>query len=221
MGGQLAYIGRSILNGLNFIHGCHQLHRDIKPDNVLVNSKGQIKISDFGITRDMNPQDSKDLAETFTGTVMYMSPERLAGKYYSYPSDIWSFGLSIATPALGKFPFDSKKGFWGIIGVLNNNPVPKLPDDEYSAEACDFVAQRYKKARKHRRRASSAPAASIQHQHLNSDLGEDGPTDRCFANLAKQVGVSARKIKKMFKLRMNISKNTSNHKVRLPKIHMS
>ena len=89
----------------------------------------------------MNPQDSKDLAETFTGTVMYMSPERLAGKYYSYPSDIWSFGLSIATLALGKFPFDSKKGFWGIIGVLNNNPVPKLPEDEYSAEACDFVAQ--------------------------------------------------------------------------------
>lgn len=89
----------------------------------------------------MNPQDSKDLAETFTGTVMYMSPERLAGKYYSYPSDIWSFGLSIATLALGKFPFDSKKGFWGIIGVLNNNPVPKLPEDEYSSDACDFVAQ--------------------------------------------------------------------------------
>ena len=89
----------------------------------------------------MNPMDSKDLAETFTGTVMYMSPERLAGKYYSYSSDIWSFGLSIVTLALGKFPFDSKKGFWGIIGVLNNNPVPKLPEDEFSAEACDFVAQ--------------------------------------------------------------------------------
>jgi len=275
--GQLAYIGRSILNGLNFIHSCHQLHRDIKPDNVLVNSKGQIKISDFGITRDMNPQDSKDLAETFTGTVMYMSPERLAGKYYSYPSDIWSFGLSIATLALGKFPFDSKKGFWGIIGVLNNNPVPKLPDDEYSAEACDFVAQclrkdsskrmstanllrhsflrqacgpdtflklfapiteseklanvrkivgqlaqHYKKARKHRRRASSAPAASIQHQHLGRpDSCEDGPTDRCFANLAKQVGVSARKLKQYFEHRMNISKSTSKRKVRLPKIHMS
>ena len=124
------------------------------------------------------------------------------------------------------------------------------------------LAQHYKKARKHRRRASSAPAASIQHQHLgrpglfasdywllrwrvhcaesfghalkqvlytclnfesslSSDSCEDGPTDRCFANLAKQVGVSARKLKQYFEHRMNISKSTSKRKVRLPKIHMS
>ena len=135
------HVMRQLVDVLRFMHSHGVIHRDIKPDNVLVNSKGQIKISDFGITRDMNPVDSKDLAETFTGTVMYMSPERLAGKYYSYSSDIWSFGLCMATLAQGKFPFDSKKGFWGIIGVLNNNPVPKLPEGEFSADACDFVAQ--------------------------------------------------------------------------------
>lgn len=271
---QLAYIGASILKGLNFIHTCHQVHRDIKPDNVLINSRGEIKISDFGIARDMNPMDSKDMAETFTGTVMYMSPERLAGKYYSYSSDIWSFGLSMTTLALGKFPFDSKKGFWGIIGVLNDNPVPKLSDDMFSAEACDFVsqclrkessqrmsakellghsflrqscgpakfvklfppiseaeklknlrkivgqlAQHYKRKKRRKRRAVSAPVKSMSRRP--PDSGEEAPTDRCFANLAKQIGVSSRKVKQYFQQRMNSSNKTKKTNVRLPKIHIS
>lgn len=68
---------------------------------------------------------------------MYMSPERLAGKAYSYPADIWSFGLCLVTLAKGKFPMRTDQGFWGIFDAAQRVPILEPPT--FSADLCDFV----------------------------------------------------------------------------------
>uniref|UniRef100_K3WML9 mitogen-activated protein kinase kinase n=1 Tax=Globisporangium ultimum (strain ATCC 200006 / CBS 805.95 / DAOM BR144) TaxID=431595 RepID=K3WML9_GLOUD len=143
----LANISYRVLKGLQFLHSTHQLHRDIKPSNLLINHFGDVKISDFGIVREM--ENSMAKATTFVGTLTYMSPERIASEVpsreYSYKSDVWSFGLSIMTCALGKFPYSSKGGYWELLHMIRNEPPPQLPEGEFSDLFHDFLDKCLKK----------------------------------------------------------------------------
>lgn len=64
--------------GVAFIHSRRQIHRDIKPGNLLINHVGDVKVSDFGIVKEMGTAQS--MANTFVGTLTYMSPERISGE---------------------------------------------------------------------------------------------------------------------------------------------
>lgn len=105
----LASIIVQSLYGLAYLHHERIVHRDIKPQNILLNGSGQVKISDLGISsckKSIHSDDddnhhshygtlssSHSLNHTVIGTSYYMSPERLFDKSYSYPSDLWSLGL--------------------------------------------------------------------------------------------------------------------------------
>ena len=90
--------------------------------------------------------DRKDEAiprvQTFVGTATYMSPERIDGKEYSYPSDIWSFGLSLLTVALGRLPIDTEGGYWSILHSIRDEKPPNVPNDDerFSSEFRDFIS---------------------------------------------------------------------------------
>ena len=75
----LALIAIQILNGLSYLHlVVKQVHLDIKPENILINKDGILKLTDFGISKDFN--SSQELMNTFVGTMAYMSPERIEVK---------------------------------------------------------------------------------------------------------------------------------------------
>ncbi|CAK4716622.1 unnamed protein product [Aphanomyces euteiches] len=81
-------------------------------------------------------------AATFTGTLLYMAPERISGGSYSYPSDIWSFGLALMACAIGKLPVTTEDGYWGVVHAIQEQPSPRLRDyGEFSPDLCDFVDQ--------------------------------------------------------------------------------
>ncbi len=152
----LASIAAQALSGLSFLHSCSQLHRDLKPGNFLISLHGEVKVADMGIVRQMSMVNSDDdnedvsysdnqdtsipRANTFVGTATYMAPERIDGREYSYPSDIWAFGLSLMTVALGALPIDTKGGYWSILHSIRDSSPPSLPlNSKFSPEFRDFL----------------------------------------------------------------------------------
>ncbi|KAF8321948.1 kinase-like domain-containing protein, partial [Amanita rubescens] len=98
----VAKVALSVLEGLTYLYDVHRIiHRDIKPSNILCNSKGEIKLCDFGVSGEL----INSIAHTFVGTSIYMSPERIQGAEYSIKSDVWSLGISLIELANGRFPF--------------------------------------------------------------------------------------------------------------------
>ena len=112
--GVLRKITKSTVIGLKALKDEHNIiHRDVKPTNILVNSKGQVKICDFGVSGNL----VASIAKTNIGCQSYMAPERIAsggvaqaganpgGGSYSVQSDIWSLGLTIIECAMGQYPY--------------------------------------------------------------------------------------------------------------------
>eukprot|EP00899_Mesostigma_viride_P005077 jgi/Mesvir1/14570/Mv05250-RA.1 len=143
----LAKICQQVLRGLQYLHkDIYTIHRDIKPSNLLLNSAGDVKISDFGVSGQLANSMSK--CASWVGTVTYMSPERISGKPYSYDSDVWSFGLSILECAIGRFPYPPPElededahnmGFWDLLDYIVEKPAPRAPDDKFSPEFIAFI----------------------------------------------------------------------------------
>ncbi|TFK23043.1 STE/STE7/MEK1 protein kinase [Coprinopsis marcescibilis] len=99
-------VALSVLEGLTYLYDEHRIiHRDIKPSNILCNSRGEIKICDFGVSGEL----INSIADTFVGTSTYMSPERIQGAQYTVKSDVWSLGISLIELALGRFPFSQSE----------------------------------------------------------------------------------------------------------------
>ena len=102
-----AYILYQTLKGLQTLHDQNILHRDIKSDNILVNSKGDLKLADFGYAAQLTQERQNRISKV--GTVCWMAPELIKGKSsYNEKVDIWSFGIFALELADGEPPYISE-----------------------------------------------------------------------------------------------------------------
>mmetsp|Transcript_65291 Transcript_65291/g.142203 ORF Transcript_65291/g.142203 Transcript_65291/m.142203 type:complete len:334 (+) Transcript_65291:209-1210(+) len=134
----LACVAAQIVRGLHHLQTRRLLHRDVKPENILHNTAGKVKLTDFGISKDL--ASTVGVAATFVGTASYMSPERALGKDYAFQSDIWSAGMVIYELATGRYPYKSSN-FLELYQCLCKQPEPRLEADDFSPVLRDFVAQ--------------------------------------------------------------------------------
>ena len=118
-----AEIGSQVAQALSVAHAGGVIHRDIKPQNIMIQPDGNIKVMDFGIAR----AGDAGLSQTATvlGTAHYVSPEQAQGKELTGASDIYSLGVVLYEAVTGKLPFDGQDAV--SVAVKQVNEVPAAP----------------------------------------------------------------------------------------------
>lgn len=119
-------IGRQISRGLQAAHEQGIIHRDIKPGNVLIDHKGEVKLMDFGIARMAEAPEAMTQAGLIVGTPHYMSPEQVQGKALDPRSDVYSMGVMIYEMVVGRRPFESSSLTGILTAHITEKPVPPI-----------------------------------------------------------------------------------------------
>ncbi|PPQ76023.1 hypothetical protein CVT26_005552 [Gymnopilus dilepis] len=165
-------VAHSVLEGLTYLYDVHRIiHRDIKPSNILLNSEGSIKLCDFGVSGEL----INSIANTFVGTSVYMSPERIQGAEYSIKSDIWSLGITLIELATGRFPFCDT--------LEDDDDLSDLDEDQESK----FDNDRYNKTPTHRDSTFNFNKKQGRRLSKNINLQEDSLSSMSIIELMHQI----------------------------------
>jgi mitogen-activated protein kinase kinase 3 len=136
----LGKIAFSVVSALHYLHTkLKVIHRDVKPSNILVNTKGEVKMCDFGISGYLVDSVAKTID---AGCKPYMAPERIdpTGNPANYDvrSDVWSFGISMMEIAEGKFPYKLWATPFEQLRQVVMDPAPTLTPGQFSDSFNDF-----------------------------------------------------------------------------------
>jgi serine/threonine-protein kinase len=115
----------SVADGLAFAHGHGLVHRDVKPQNVLLSREGDVKVTDFGIARSLDVEHGVTQTGTVLGTGEYLAPEQASGKPVSPATDVYSLGVVLWELLVGDVPF-SGENFVAVALRHVNDPPPPL-----------------------------------------------------------------------------------------------
>lgn len=116
-------ISTQIASAISHAHKNHIIHRDIKPQNILVSDTGIIKVTDFGIAKATSSNTVTSTA-TAMGSVHYISPEQAKGRFCDEKSDIYSLGITMYEMVTGHVPFDHENGVTIALMHLQNEITP-------------------------------------------------------------------------------------------------
>ena len=189
------------------LHAAHELigadgqtmgvvHRDVSPQNVLVNTKGVAKLIDFGIAKARDRLAGDTNAETLKGKVQYMAPEQALGRPVDRRADVWAVGAVLYHLLSGKPPFEAENEIQTLFVLSSGRPPPPM------RSAHPAVAAVVRRALSHVRESRYATAAEMQ-QALEEAIVHAGlvtTTSAVAAYLAEQVGDRAEKRKEAIAL---------------------
>ena len=114
-----------VADGLAFAHQQGLVHRDVKPQNVLLSREGEVKVTDFGIARSLDVEHGVTQTGTVLGTGEYLAPEQASGKPVSPATDVYSLGVVLWEMLAGEVPFRGEN-FVAVALRHVNEPVPSL-----------------------------------------------------------------------------------------------
>ena len=137
--GQLSFkesasIAIQVARGIEAAHNKNIIHRDIKPQNIIISTDGKVKVTDFGIAK---ATSSYTISSDVMGSVHYASPEQARGGYVDHRSDIYSLGIVMYEMVTGRVPFDGETAVTVAVKHLQEQMVPPskyCPEIPYSLE---------------------------------------------------------------------------------------
>jgi len=116
-------IAQQIAEGLQAAHDRGVIHRDVKPENILVDPKGHVTIMDFGLAQ-LQQASRLTKADQTLGTTTYMSPEQAQGAEVDHRTDVWALGVVLYEMLVGERPFKGEYDSAILYSVLNEQPEP-------------------------------------------------------------------------------------------------
>jgi len=137
-------VGKQLCRALEVAHAEGVIHRDIKPQNIVVEPSGFLKVMDFGIARLANPPQGKGLTEAGTsiGTPDYMSPEQISGAELDPRSDLYAAGVVLFECLTGRVPFEAETT-WALVAkhLEEEPPDPRKLNSEVPPELAAVIVK--------------------------------------------------------------------------------
>ncbi len=157
-------IALQILGGLESIHQTGILHRDIKPQNVLLDRQGRVRVTDFGIAQGAFDSDLTVHGMTM-GTASYMAPEQARGESLSEATDVYAVGVVLYEMLTGQVPFERASPMATMLAQIEDIPLPPseiAPRQGISPRLDGVVLQALAKSPQHRFRTATAMARALE-----------------------------------------------------------
>jgi len=137
--GQIAHACLQTLKALAYIHKNHRIHRDIKSDNILLNSRGEVKVADFGYAAQLTQEATK--RRTVVGTPYWMAPELIRGHEYGIKVDVWSLGIMLMEMVEGEPPYMEFPPLRALFLITTKGVPPLQNPNDWSPELIDFYSK--------------------------------------------------------------------------------
>ncbi|MBE2221374.1 MAG: serine/threonine protein kinase [Anaerolineae bacterium] len=139
---QATKVLEQISGALDEAHEHGIIHRDIKPGNIMLDQRGDIFLSDFGIVKDLYAPTQFTMSGAVIGTAAYMSAEQCAGKEVNSRSDIYALGVVLYEMLTGKLPFE-EDSFFALLQAHIINPIPYLSETRADLPtACQLIIEK-------------------------------------------------------------------------------
>ena len=198
-------IAIQIAQGMEAAHANHIIHRDIKPQNIIISKEGKVKVTDFGIAKAAT--SNTIAAGQAVGSVHYISPEQARGGYSDEKSDIYSLGVTLYEMISGKMPFAADNTVSVALLHINEEAVPLRELDPEIPASIEKIVQKCMQKKPERRYLTATELISDLRKAVSEPEGDYVSFDQAVVTDSPTINISGEEVEAIKKGRYNTDKN--------------